>query len=63
MGETAEDMFKRSEPFDVSAPAYGDFPYRGIFTVLLGGGATTGLISTVGDDDDLGARQAARVYG
>jgi len=50
MGRTAEDMFRRSEPFDVSAPAYGDFPYRGIFTVLLGGGATTGIISTVGDD-------------
>lgn len=50
MGNTAEDMFKRSEPFDVSAPAYGDFPYRGIFTLLLGGGATTGIISTVGDD-------------
>lgn len=50
MGSTAEDMFKRSEPFDVSVPAYGDFPYRGIFTMLLGGGATTGIISTVGDD-------------
>lgn len=49
MGATAEDMFRRSEPFDVSAPAYGDFPYRGIFTMLLGGGATTGIISTVGD--------------
>ncbi|WP_454766664.1 hypothetical protein [Cupriavidus campinensis] len=50
MGRTAEDMFRRSEPFDVSAPAYGDFPFRGIFTLLLGGGATTGIISTVGDD-------------
>jgi len=49
MGSTAEDMFKRSEPFNVSVPAYGDFPYRGIFTMLLGGGATTGIISTVGD--------------
>ena len=61
MGETAEDMFKRSEPFDVSAPAYGDFPYRGIFTVLLGGGATTGLISTVGDDTTW-ARDKLRAY-
>ncbi|MGO4314070.1 hypothetical protein AB4Z35_30275, partial [Pseudomonas sp. KB_15] len=50
MGTSAEDMFERSIPFDVSAPAYGDFPYRGIFTLLLGGGATTGIISTVGDD-------------
>ncbi|RZT41855.1 hypothetical protein [Cupriavidus agavae] len=50
MGNTAEDMFQRSEPFDVSVPAYGDFPFRGIFTMLLGGGATTGIISTVGDD-------------
>ncbi|PLP97317.1 hypothetical protein [Cupriavidus pauculus] len=50
MGATAEDMFKRSEPFDVSGPAYADFPYRGIFTLLLGGGATTGIIASVGDD-------------
>lgn len=50
MGRNAEAMFTRSEPFDVSVPAYGDFPYRGIFTMLLGGGATTGIISTVGDD-------------
>ncbi|MDE1183078.1 hypothetical protein [Paraburkholderia sp.] len=49
MGNTAEDMFKRSEPFDITDPAYGDFPLRGIFAVLLGGGATTGIISTVGN--------------
>lgn len=51
MGQTAEDMFKRSVPFDISNPSYGDFPLRGIFAVLLGGGATTGIISTVGDPE------------
>ncbi|KAL6904062.1 hypothetical protein GGI43DRAFT_421544 [Trichoderma evansii] len=30
-------------------PAYLDFPLRGIFAVLLGGGSTTGVISTVGN--------------
>jgi hypothetical protein len=51
MGATAEDMFIRSEPFDITNPAYADFPLRGIFAVLLGGGATTGIISTVGDPE------------
>jgi hypothetical protein len=51
MGATAEDMFIRSEPFDISNPAYMDFPLRGIFAVLLGGGSTTGIISTVGNPE------------
>ncbi len=51
MGATAQDMFIRSEPFDITPPAYTDFPLRGIFAVLLGGGATTGIISTVGDSE------------
>ncbi|WP_246642065.1 hypothetical protein [Paraburkholderia edwinii] len=51
MGATAEDMFIRSEPFDISNPAYCDFPLRGIFAVLLGGGSTTGIISTVGNPE------------
>jgi hypothetical protein len=51
MGQTAEDMFIRSEPFDITHPSYGDFPVRGIFAVLLGGGATTGIISTVGNPE------------
>jgi hypothetical protein len=51
VGKTAEDMFVRSEPFDISNPSYTDFPLRGIFAVLLGGGATTGIISTVGDPE------------
>ncbi|KAK5997436.1 hypothetical protein PT974_02793 [Cladobotryum mycophilum] len=44
-----EELFQRAEPFDLSKPAYQDFPPGGIFAVLLGGGATTGVISTVGD--------------
>jgi len=51
MGVTAKDMFLRSEPFDISNPMYGDFPLRGIFTVLLGGGATTGIVSAIGNPE------------
>ncbi|KAI1407672.1 putative hydroxymethyltransferase [Hypoxylon sp. FL1857] len=43
-----EGIFASAQPFDLSYPAYQDFPLRGIFTVLLGGGATTGVISTIG---------------
>jgi hypothetical protein len=46
--ETVEDIFARGETHDLSTPSYQDFPIRGIFTLLLGGGATTGIISTVG---------------
>ncbi|KAL4897447.1 hypothetical protein BDV59DRAFT_167748 [Aspergillus ambiguus] len=49
MGKTAEEMFIRSEPFDITLPAYRDFLYRGIFAVLLGGGSTTGIVSATGD--------------
>ncbi|KAN0079542.1 hypothetical protein V8E54_004756 [Elaphomyces granulatus] len=51
MGKTAEEMFKRSEPFDLTTPAYGDFPLRGIFSVLLGGGSTTGIVSSIGNPE------------
>ncbi|KAM0265157.1 hypothetical protein ACHAQJ_000310 [Trichoderma viride] len=47
--KTAADVWKRGVPFDLSEPAYLDFPLRGIFAVLLGGGSTTGVISTVGN--------------
>jgi hypothetical protein len=47
--DTAADVWQRGEPFDLSQPAYQDFPLRGIFTVLLGGGSTTGVISTLGN--------------
>ncbi|POR33717.1 Uncharacterized protein TPAR_06093 [Tolypocladium paradoxum] len=49
MGSTAEDIFTRAEPFDLTSPAYSDFPLRGIFTVLLGGGSTTGIVSSIGN--------------
>jgi hypothetical protein len=66
MGQTAEDLFAHAEPFDISGPAYGDFPVRGIFAVLLGGGSTTGIISTVGNPepwvrDKLNAYMAAPI--
>jgi hypothetical protein len=40
-------LFTR-QPFDWSAPHYTDFPLRGIFSVLLGGGSTTGIVSDIG---------------
>ncbi|KAI0828751.1 putative hydroxymethyltransferase [Hypoxylon sp. FL0890] len=46
--ENVKDIFDSAQPFDLSYPAYPDFPLRGIFTVLLGGGATTGIASTIG---------------
>lgn len=49
MGATGADVFKRGVPFDWTNPAYATFPLQGIFAVLLGGGSTTGISSTVGD--------------
>ncbi|KND87793.1 hypothetical protein TOPH_07589 [Tolypocladium ophioglossoides CBS 100239] len=49
MGGTAENIFTRAEPFDLTDPAYAHFPLRGIFAVLLGGGATTGIVASVGN--------------
>ncbi len=46
--KTVDEIFKRGEPWDLSAPKFGDFPLRGIFTVLLGGGSTTGIVETIG---------------
>ncbi|PNY27032.1 Uncharacterized protein TCAP_03020 [Tolypocladium capitatum] len=47
MGETAAEISIRAEPFDLTNPAYADFPLCGIFTVLLGGGSTTGIVASV----------------
>ncbi|KAI4212866.1 MAG: hypothetical protein LQ351_004391 [Letrouitia transgressa] len=46
--KTVEDIFIRSQPFDLTYPKYRDFLYRGIFTVLLGGGSTTGIVDGIG---------------
>ncbi|KAH0594094.1 hypothetical protein MHUMG1_07933 [Metarhizium humberi] len=46
--KTVRDIFKRGEPFDLTQPAYLDFPLRGIPGLLLGGGQTTGIVSTIG---------------
>ncbi|MFJ2994574.1 hypothetical protein [Pandoraea sp. NPDC087047] len=48
MGSNARELFSR-HAWNLSAPKYLDFPRRGIFSVLLGGGATTGVVSAVGD--------------
>ncbi|KAK0670170.1 putative carbohydrate binding domain protein [Cercophora samala] len=41
-------LFTAALPYDLSYPKYFDFPVRGIFSVLLGGGATTGVVTTIG---------------
>jgi hypothetical protein len=46
--EDVEALFCGSAPFDLSYAAYDDFPLRGIFAVLLGGGSTTGVVTTIG---------------
>ncbi|KAI1170430.1 putative hydroxymethyltransferase, partial [Nemania sp. FL0916] len=46
--ETVGALFRSEEPFDLGNAAYGFFPLRGIFTVLLGGGSATGVVSTIG---------------
>lgn len=48
MGNDTRELFSRHS-WDLSTPKYLDFPSRGIFHVHLGGGATTGVISGVGD--------------
>ncbi|KAK0628941.1 hypothetical protein B0T17DRAFT_489854 [Bombardia bombarda] len=45
---TVREIFEAAEPFDLTQPTYYDFLQRGIFSVLLGGGATTGIIDGVG---------------
>jgi hypothetical protein len=49
MGEGVQEMFTRKEAFDWTNPAYVDFPLRGIFAILLGGGDTTGIASDIGN--------------
>ena len=46
--DNVESLFRSSVPFDLSGPAYHDFPLCGIFAVLLGGGSTTGVVTTIG---------------
>ncbi|KAI0454098.1 putative hydroxymethyltransferase [Xylaria acuta] len=46
--DDVESLFRSSEPFDLGGAAYQDFPLCGIFAVLLGGGSTTGVVTTIG---------------
>lgn len=41
-------LFRSAEPFDLGVPSWDDFPLRGIFSVLLGGGSTTGVVTSIG---------------
>ncbi|KAI1454206.1 putative hydroxymethyltransferase [Annulohypoxylon moriforme] len=56
---SVEDIFASAQPFDLSRPAYEDFPLRGIFAVLLGGGATTGIIKTIGTTGEWTQKQVS----
>lgn len=51
MGTTFEDAWTRAMPFDLTEPAYMDFPLRGIPAILLGGGMTQGVVSTIGNPE------------
>ncbi|KAK4170904.1 hypothetical protein QBC36DRAFT_382944 [Triangularia setosa] len=42
------NLFAAALLYDLRYPKYFDFPLKGIFSVLLGGGATTGAINTIG---------------
>lgn len=46
--DDVESLFRSAEPFDLGAPSWGDFPLRGVFSVLLGGGSTTGVVTSIG---------------
>ncbi|KJZ70825.1 hypothetical protein HIM_09784 [Hirsutella minnesotensis 3608] len=60
-GKDVKEVFQRAEPFDLSKPAYESLPSRGIFAVFLGGGATTGLVSSIGSSSSW-ARDKVKTY-
>jgi hypothetical protein len=41
-------LFEMYGAFDMSEPAARDLPTQGVFAVLLGGSASTGIASTIG---------------
>ncbi|GLA16088.1 hypothetical protein AnigIFM62618_002652 [Aspergillus niger] len=57
--KSVEELFQRSQPFDLTVPGYHDLPLRGMFSVLLGGGDTTGIVNSLPAGS--GERQAAWV--
>lgn len=48
VGDTPELLYKRKKLFDVSKPAYTNFPSKGIFHIQLGGGSTVGMVPPTG---------------
>jgi len=48
VGDTPGAMYQHGGAFDVTRPAYRDFPLRGIFHVELGGGSTVGMVPPTG---------------
>ncbi|PYH38117.1 uncharacterized protein BO87DRAFT_422148 [Aspergillus neoniger CBS 115656] len=60
-----EELWKRSQPFDISVPGYQGLHLRGIFAVLLGGGDTTGIVSSLpqaGEKQDAWVRERLGEY-
>lgn len=53
VGNTPGEMYKRNKDFDVSKPAYTDFPLKGIFHIELGGGSTVGMIPPLSAQIDM----------
>ncbi|PWY78954.1 hypothetical protein BO83DRAFT_406594 [Aspergillus eucalypticola CBS 122712] len=63
--KTVEELWKRSQPFDISIPGYQGLHLRGIFAVLLGGGDTTGIVSSLpqaGEKQDAWVRERLGEY-
>ncbi|GAQ40564.1 hypothetical protein AtubIFM55763_007402 [Aspergillus tubingensis] len=63
--KTVEELWKRSQPFDISVPGYQGLHLRGIFAVLLGGGDTTGIVSSLpqaGEKQDAWVRERLGEY-
>lgn len=48
VGGTPGEVYLHGGGFDVSQPAYRDFPLRGIFHIELGGGSTVGMVPPTG---------------
>ncbi|UNI15799.1 hypothetical protein JDV02_002299 [Purpureocillium takamizusanense] len=62
MGKTIRDIFVRGSPFDWTPAALNGLAIKGIFCVLLGGGSTTGIVSSIGNPGPF-VRNKLHAYG
>ncbi|EFY96498.1 hypothetical protein X797_008727 [Metarhizium robertsii] len=63
MGEDGRRIFIRAEPFDLTEPAVKDLLLCGIFTVLVGGPSTTGIIVASFGNRGPWVRKKLKAYG